>query len=56
MYLLRGYYKLFLKTEFFFFLMGDDVSLKKWNSKLVFHIIKSIANIHTLKTILSAWC
>ena len=39
---------------FFFFLRGDDVSLKKWNSKLMFHIIKSIANIHMLKTILSA--
>ena len=42
---LWGYYKLFLRTQFFF-LRGDDVLLKKWSSKLMFHIIKSIANIH----------
>lgn len=45
MYLL-GVLQAVPEDRIFFFLRGDDVSLKKWNSKLVFHIIKSIVNIH----------
>ena len=41
------------KDDIFFGGGVDNISLK-WSSKLMFHIIKSIANIHMLKTILSA--